>query len=486
MSLGLAEWGSKNYPTYNFYYLPTRGWELLAGSLLAYFEIILGCRNRNKTLGLIIPSVGFLLIIHSIIFFNDEMFHPSLYTLSPIIGVSLIIWFSDNKKEIVTKFLSSKLCVGTGLISYSLYLWHYPILVFAKIADISEGSIINKFLVGITIIVLSIFSYLLIEKPFRNKKYPFKNIIVIILITIAALFVFSLKSISSNGFEKRMYINDKYNLNANLYNQEYETFEMNYNYDNFDNRKNVLIVGNSHADDLLKVISYTNLNKKIYFSTVSPKKRYCNYDYQINYLYKFLKEEKILINFYCKKFEKKIYDIKDGDFKNHLKKQYKKSDLIILSSRYFEDDLKNLDELIKLLKFDNKKIIIFDNALEISMSSSNLNRLDNYVFLNKKLPNNENLQIIEKNMFKDLENTKLKNLKIKFIAKNNNIPLIQRKEIFCDINAKKCPSITKEGYKIYWDYGHITNKGAEFFAKKIENDELFLKYLNSALNLNRQ
>ena len=60
------------------------------------------------------------------------------------------------------------------------------------------------------------------------------------------------------------------------------------------------------------------------------------------------------------------------------------------------------------------------------------------------------------------------------------------KEIFCDINAKKCPSITKEGYKIYWDYGHITNKGAEFFAKKIENDELFLKYLNSALNLNRQ
>jgi peptidoglycan/LPS O-acetylase OafA/YrhL len=73
-----------------------------------------------------------LLIGHSILFFNDEMFHPSFYTLSPIIGVCLIIWFS-NKNELITKILSTKLFVGIGLISYSLYLWHYPIFAFSRI-----------------------------------------------------------------------------------------------------------------------------------------------------------------------------------------------------------------------------------------------------------------------------------------------------------------------------------------------------------------
>ena len=118
ISLGLADWGSRNHPSFNFYVLPTRGWELLAGSILAYFEITLGHRSKNKILNLILPTLGLLLIGHSILFFNDEMFHPSFYTLSPIIGVGLIIWFS-NKNELITKILSTKLLVGIGLISYS-------------------------------------------------------------------------------------------------------------------------------------------------------------------------------------------------------------------------------------------------------------------------------------------------------------------------------------------------------------------------------
>jgi peptidoglycan/LPS O-acetylase OafA/YrhL len=115
ISLGLADWGSRNYPSFNFYVLPTRVWELLAGSILAYFEITKGHRSKHRILNLILPSIGLFLIGNSILFFNDKTtFHPSFQTLFPIIGICLIIWFS-NKNEIITRILSSKLFVKSTL-----------------------------------------------------------------------------------------------------------------------------------------------------------------------------------------------------------------------------------------------------------------------------------------------------------------------------------------------------------------------------------
>ena len=203
ISLGLADWGSRNYSSFNFYVLPTRGWELLVGSILAYFEINNGHRSKNKTLNLILPSLGLLLIGHSILFFNDEMFHPSFYTLSPIIGVCLIIWFS-SKNELITKILSTKLFVGTGLISYSLYLWHYPIFAFARITEFTQGSLFKKLLLGIVIIIPSIFSYYLIERPARNKSNKFKFFISLILISISVLVIVNVNIVKKDGYKERL------------------------------------------------------------------------------------------------------------------------------------------------------------------------------------------------------------------------------------------------------------------------------------------
>jgi hypothetical protein len=141
-----------------------------------------------------------------------------------------------------------------------------------------------------------------------------------------------------------------------------------------------------------------------------------------------------------------------------------------------------LDNLIKLLKLNNKKIIIFDTALEQDMHKQ-LNRLDSYVSRYKKFPDKKNLKIIEEEMYKDLNNKVEVNLKIRNIAKINGIPIVERERIFCDKIEKRCPSITDDGYKIYYDYGHITEDASEFFARKIEKDKLFLEYLNSALQM---
>jgi peptidoglycan/LPS O-acetylase OafA/YrhL len=203
VSLALADWGSRNHPHFNFYVLPTRGWELLAGSILAYFENILGHRSKYKKLNLILPGFGFFLIGHSILFFNDKMFHPSIYTLSPILGASLIIWFS-HKDEHITKILSTKLFVGIGLISYSLYLWHYPVFAFDKIIEFTQGSLFYKLLLGVIIVILSIVSYYFIERPSRNKNIEFKIILSLIVISISVLIFFNFNNILKDGYKDRL------------------------------------------------------------------------------------------------------------------------------------------------------------------------------------------------------------------------------------------------------------------------------------------
>ena len=254
ISLILAEWGSRNYPSFNFYSLPTRGWELLAGSILAYFEITRGYRNKHKLLGFILPSIGILLIAHSIFYFNDSMFHPSFYTLSPIIGVCLIIWFSD-KDELITKILSSKIFVGVGLISYSLYLWHYPILSFARITEFTQGNFYNLILIFIIILALSIFSYFFVEKPARNKKFKFKVIFLSIIFLYIFLIISNyliLKKIP-NYFEENVITNFKTNLKTNLKNTNCQEIQKDYlkcslNFEK--NNQKIFLLGDSHIVSL--------------------------------------------------------------------------------------------------------------------------------------------------------------------------------------------------------------------------------------------
>jgi peptidoglycan/LPS O-acetylase OafA/YrhL len=238
ISLGLADWSSRNYPSASFYFLHTRMWELLAGSILAYFEITIGHRSQNKILNFILPFIGLILIGHSILFFNDEMYHPSFYTLSPIIGVCLIIWFS-NKDELFTKILSTRLFVGIGLISYSLYLWHYPIFAFVKITGIVTGSVANKLLLIPILFICSIFSYYYIEKPARIKKYQFQKLIIILSSSICFLIFFNSTILKKDGYEKRL----PEVLRAKLSENNVDFYQSN-------NTQKVVLIGDSHAGAL--------------------------------------------------------------------------------------------------------------------------------------------------------------------------------------------------------------------------------------------
>ena len=376
VSLGLADWTSRNYSSASFYFLHTRVWELLAGSILAYFEITVGVgvRFKYKILNLILPSIGLFLIGYSILLFNDKMFHPSFYTLSPIIGVCLIIWFS-NENELITKILSTKLFVGIGLISYSLYLWHYPIFAFARINDFTQGILFKQLLLGIIVLLVSIFSYYLIERPARNKKYNSNFIIKLLLIIILIIFIFSLISIFNNGFGKnrnfpKVIISASKNLDyRNIYQNKIRCHDRKGN-NGFcifnelsDNVGDIVLLGDSQTDAIL-----SNLIEQI----SNTKFRLIHMSYSGNlYLPNFVKFDKkkntiksdetwhkYRTDFLNNKTHKNTYIIIYGRYDGYLEKTLKFN-----KNNQLVKDEGNSDEIFlprnkKNLNYDNRKEII--------------------------------------------------------------------------------------------------------------------------------
>jgi peptidoglycan/LPS O-acetylase OafA/YrhL len=163
LSLILAEVLAFRNPELNFYWLPSRAWELLTGVFVALVELRYG-RVKNNVL----PAIGLLMIIGSIIAFNEDTRHPGLLTLVPIIGSTLVIYFS-NGKDFAGRLLASKPFVWTGLISYSLYLWHFPIFAFARIQN-PDLSNTDKAELVVLSLVASIAAFFLVEKPFRQAR----------------------------------------------------------------------------------------------------------------------------------------------------------------------------------------------------------------------------------------------------------------------------------------------------------------------------
>ena len=456
ISLGLAEWGSRNYPSLSFYVLPTRGWELLAGSILAYFEITLGYRSKNHTFNLVMPSVGILLIGHSILFLNDEMLHPSLYTLYPIIGVCLIIWFS-HKDELITKILSTKLFVGVGLISYSLYLWHYPIFAFLRnYRDVWLNTEKSHFLILkvssiFLILILSILTYFFIERVFRNKKINFTKIFLILFFKFLLLVIFNISIVYFDGIKSR------FHPFLSKYDDEHRKFELNYNYNNFDSRKNIFIVGNSYSDDLLNLFYFNEeLNKKYYFYTALGDN--VGENYQIECLNNFFK---INMN---------ICESRSFSF---LKKQYDKSDYIILGQANFKNKFflkSEFNEIVEFIKKDKKKIIVFLDDV------SGADILDDFIKEENRTPDLNELEQLEKDFYLyslNHEKEILKKIKNKFFS--NNIKYLTRSELFCNQITKKCPLIS-DNEKIYFDYGHLTENGAKYFSNQAQ------KIINKLIN----
>ncbi len=173
ISLVAAQWGAFNKPSQTFFLLPTRWWELAIGALVAFYfvykreqsELIRQYKKTSELLGF----VGLLMICYSVFSFDNNTPFPSFYALLPTIGAGLVIVFATSETA-VGKLLSSKVLVGIGLISYSTYLWHQPLFVFARHRSLEEPDTTLLLALSGASLLLAYISWRFIESPFRNKK----------------------------------------------------------------------------------------------------------------------------------------------------------------------------------------------------------------------------------------------------------------------------------------------------------------------------
>ncbi|AGF78961.1 putative acyltransferase [Desulfocapsa sulfexigens DSM 10523] len=178
ISLGSAEWGLIHDPVGAFYLLPTRGWELIVGSLAAVYTLYKQSPPSQTVLrdltGELFGIVGLLLISYAIFTFDETVSFPGFNAAFPTVGAALILLFTSQRTW-VGKLLGSRVLVGLGLISYSTYLWHQPLFVFARYYFRSKPSNNTIFILILSSVILAYLSYRYVETPFRKKDLINRN-----------------------------------------------------------------------------------------------------------------------------------------------------------------------------------------------------------------------------------------------------------------------------------------------------------------------
>lgn len=267
-----------------FYMLHTRAWELLLGTILSLgmFPLLKSPYLRNLA-----TLAGIGMIAFAVIFFTRQTLFPGLSALVPCIGSALIIWAGEGGSSLIGAVLSWRPVVFVGLISYSLYLWHWPVIVLRKMGVIvGMGAISSqhrnallsphRFDIFVEIalsFVLAVVSWLLVERPFRRGPLRLSGRP---LFAAACVIMFSSLGFCSvillaRGFPSRFPPNAIQVTNQIDGDQEFQsmrtgtcfiTTDYHFDHYNFDiclhqesGKKNYLLLGDSHSAMLWRALS---------------------------------------------------------------------------------------------------------------------------------------------------------------------------------------------------------------------------------------
>ncbi len=188
-----------------FYLYPFRAWEMFLGTLLAtQFIPHLASRLWNNALAI----TGLALIILPTFLYTDKTLFPGASALIPCFGTALLIYSGSAQQGWVQQILSSSIPVYIGKLSYSLYLWHWPLYVIYAYISPEGLSALDIVMIAAATFAASYLSYRYIETPFRHGKFAWSNKMLPVFSTTA---VFSFAAMAggfylhkTNGMPQRL------------------------------------------------------------------------------------------------------------------------------------------------------------------------------------------------------------------------------------------------------------------------------------------
>jgi len=465
-----------------FYSPQTRFWELLIGSILAYItlsqsvsqsvsqkvkqtfdgflDIYIGLivyaqapeinggtrRNLQSLLGAVLIVVGILII-------NKQKFFPDWWALLPTIGAVLII-SAGMKAWFNRVVLSNRLFVWFGLISFPLYLWHWPLLSFARIIESEKPTQGIRFSAIVVAIVLAWLTYKFIEKPMRFDNHSKEKTIFLLILMVAVgctgYFISKkeglpfriaanpqIKNIGDIGHEEfHQYPYQKFHLctpislqkEALIWNKSIRCFQSK----NSD-LKDIALIGDSHAEHLFIGLAEGLIDKNIVYYTKGSLPYIGNkeYDNIFNYV---INDEDIKTVIISAAWLGRIREIPQGsDFKNEL------------------------DKTVKTLVNANKKVYLVEDVPKFSFDPKKCQYArkfssDNFCIEDKKSYYNKG------NVFSSLES----------VAKDNkNTKYLKVADYFCDNTVCK---MAEDGVLFYRDFNHLNINGSIYLGRKIIRD----------------
>tara|TARA_Y100000996_G_scaffold385672_1_gene343178 strand:- start:386 stop:2287 length:1902 start_codon:yes stop_codon:yes gene_type:complete len=438
---------------FNFYNSFSRVFEFFSGSLIFLYSDYIK-EKIKKNFHIYFYILGLIILILYLQFLQNDEYHPSPNTLVFIFSIALLLIFNDkNNLKKIKKYFSY-----LGKISYSLYLWHFPILVlgsnfFIKFTDL------NKLILIFLCFGISIITYFLIEKKFREIKliYSLSLFFVLIIFLIGAKEIAKSKKQNYSNYnldnyflahESSFYLRNqnKYSLREekNIFSFKNDSLNFSPQFNVKNDKQKILIIGDSHSKDLFN-----------FFKT--NEKKFNDYEFA-------------------------RYGINLVDFKNYRKKNlitshnFINADFILFSQRYKKSDFDYFQNLIETAKKNNKKLIIFMKRPEFfNNDKKNQTILDKFYLENDKKIDKYSM---DQYLFKQLNYKSF--TEINRIIKNRfgtSTTLYDLFNIFCDNEKSTCHSIDDNNKKIFYDYGHLTLNGSKYIGNILFDSKFHENYL---------
>ncbi len=460
IGFALSGWLTQVASSASFFLIFSRIWELLTGALLAHLMATRGPFRSDRAWIRALPALGLGLIGLSLFAVPLGMSHPGPGTLAVVAGTGLILAFA-RADEPVTRLLSTRLFVDIGLISYSLYLWHYPIYAFGRLYALMEPGPLDYLVWIMLSFAAAGLTYHLIERPFRNRSWLSRQRLTGALATAAlGLGACSVVLITQNGAPGRlerltalygpvepdntvlqlrswsvldnMAVAKGYPASAQTAAHRAPAFERDALW--FDPAmagQKVLIIGNSHAKDLFNAL---HLNR-----TALPDLQFARFALPASF-----DPNQIELLFAAPNFLH--------------------ADTVVLSFRYQPSTMDRIAPLIERLQAAGKTVVLTTAATEFAKS-------DVFTIADRHLRRTGQLDVeaINAQAWRARAHAQTAgiNTKLGQLAASYDLALLDKDDFLCDPARKRCTNVTDAGQKALYDYGHYTLVGAAVFGSRI-------------------